>query len=180
VSYAVRRRFVGQSSKKPCLADPGRHYVLGFPRFLQLLCLFRQGRKSCGRTYQPPFSSSLHFARSQRATSLRLCVGPAMQVSQALPRGGAESDFSAPRLKNRRLYLFDSNNYKSITSIEIIGVNRIIIDPFIILLGANYLYKVFRDLFGKTLISISKTDWGAMDSHLLAVLPVSTSQLDNL
>jgi hypothetical protein len=26
---------------------------------------------------------------------LRLCVGPAMQVSQALPRGGAESDFSA-------------------------------------------------------------------------------------
>jgi hypothetical protein len=26
---------------------------------------------------------------------LRLCVGPAMQVSQALSRGDAESDFSA-------------------------------------------------------------------------------------
>jgi hypothetical protein len=25
---------------------------------------------------------------------LRLCVGPAMQVSQALPRGDVESDFS--------------------------------------------------------------------------------------
>jgi hypothetical protein len=64
-------------------------------RFLQLLCLFRQGRNSCERTYQPPFPSSLLFARSPRATCLRLCVGPAMQVSQALPRGGAESDFSA-------------------------------------------------------------------------------------
>ena len=95
VSYAVRRRFVGQSSKKPCLADPGRHCVPGFTRFLQLLCLFRQGRKSCGRTYQPPFLSFLLLARSRRATSLRLCVGPALQVSQALPRGGAESDFSA-------------------------------------------------------------------------------------
>ena len=39
--------------------------------------------------------SSLLLARSPRATSLRLCVGPAVQVSQALPRGGAESDFSA-------------------------------------------------------------------------------------
>src|SRR5450432_2322810 len=33
VSHAVRRRFVGQSSKKPCLADPGRHYVPGFLGF---------------------------------------------------------------------------------------------------------------------------------------------------
>ena len=41
--------------------------------------------------------SSLLLARSPRATSLRLCVGPAVQVSQALPRGGAESDFSALR-----------------------------------------------------------------------------------
>src|SRR5450755_1566763 len=109
VSYAVRRRFVGQSSKKPCLADPGRHCVPGFPRFLQLLCLFRQGRKSCRRTYQPPFPSFLLFARSRRATSLRLCVSPAMQVSQALPRGGAESDFSALLTyimrKLRELYL---------------------------------------------------------------------------
>jgi hypothetical protein len=63
-------------------------------RFLQLLYLFRQGRKSCVRTYQPSFPSSLLFARSRRATSLRLCVSPAMQVSQALPRGGAEFDFS--------------------------------------------------------------------------------------
>src|SRR5450432_530667 len=94
-SYAVRRRFVGQSSKKPCLTDAGRYYVPGFPRFLQLLYLFRQGRKSYGRTYQPPFPSFLLFARSRRATSLRLCVSPAIQVSQALPRGGAESDFSA-------------------------------------------------------------------------------------
>src|SRR5450755_3774639 len=96
VSYAVRKRFVGQSSKKPCLADLGRDYVPGFTRFLQLLYLFRQGRKSCGRTYQPPFPSFLLFARSRRATSLRLYVGPAIQVSQALPRGGAEFDFSAP------------------------------------------------------------------------------------
>src|SRR5450755_2162412 len=33
VSYAVRRRFVGQSSKKPYLADLGRYYVLGFLGF---------------------------------------------------------------------------------------------------------------------------------------------------
>jgi hypothetical protein len=58
-------------------------------------CL-HQGRKSCGRTYQPPFLSFLLLARPPYATSLRLCVGPALQVSQALPRGGAESDFSAP------------------------------------------------------------------------------------
>src|SRR5450432_2044108 len=102
VSYAVRRRFVGQSSKKPCLADPGRHCVPGFPRFLQLLCLFRQGRKSCRRTYQPPFLSFLLLARSRRATSLRLCVGPALQVSQALSRGGAEFDFSALTLILRK------------------------------------------------------------------------------
>jgi hypothetical protein len=48
------------------------------------LYLFRQGRKSCGRTYQPPFPSSLLFARSRRATTLRLCVGPAVQVFQTL------------------------------------------------------------------------------------------------
>jgi hypothetical protein len=59
-----------------------------------------QGRKSCRSTYQPPFPSFLLLARPPRATSLRLCVGPALQVSQALPRGGAESDFSALKLSN--------------------------------------------------------------------------------
>src|SRR5450755_3686264 len=33
VSYAVRRRFVGQSSKKPYLTDLGRHCVSGFLGF---------------------------------------------------------------------------------------------------------------------------------------------------
>jgi hypothetical protein len=53
------------------------------------------GSQLLWRTYQPSFPSSLLFARSRRATSLRLYVGPAIQVSQALPRGDAESDFSA-------------------------------------------------------------------------------------
>jgi hypothetical protein len=44
---------------------------------------------------QPPFPFFLLLARPPYATSLRLCVGPALQVSQAPLRGGAESDFSA-------------------------------------------------------------------------------------
>jgi hypothetical protein len=69
-------------------------------------------------------------------------------------------------LKNRRLYLFDPDNRNSITSVEIISVDKIIIDSFIILPGANYLYKVFRDLFGKTLISINKTSYLNDDLNL--------------
>jgi hypothetical protein len=58
------------------------------------------------RTYQSSFPSSLLFARSRRATSLRLCVGPDIQVSQALLRGGIEFDFSALiRLNNPKYYL---------------------------------------------------------------------------
>src|SRR5450755_2853846 len=75
VSYAVRRRFVGQSSKKPCLADPGRHCVPGFTRFLQLLCL-RQGHNSCGgltsHLFLPPCSSPARGVRPPCVSALAL------------------------------------------------------------------------------------------------------------
>jgi hypothetical protein len=69
-------------------------------------------------------------------------------------------------LKNRRLYLFDPDNRESITSVETIDADGIVIDSFLILLGANYLYKAFRDLFGKTLIDISKTNYSNDDLNL--------------
>jgi hypothetical protein len=47
------------------------------------------------------------------------------------------------RLKNRRLYLSDPNNRKSITSVETIYADRTVTDPFIILPGTNHLYKAF-------------------------------------
>jgi hypothetical protein len=59
-------------------------------------CTSTKGANPAGG--QPPFPSFLLLARPPYATSLRLCVGPALQVSQAPPRGGAESDFSALEL----------------------------------------------------------------------------------
>jgi hypothetical protein len=63
------------------------------------------------------------------------------------------------RLKSRRLYLSDPNNRESVTSVETISVDRTVIDPFIILPGANYLHKAFRDLFRNTLIGVSETGY---------------------
>jgi hypothetical protein len=70
------------------------------------------------------------------------------------------------RLKSRRLYLSDSDNRESVTSIKMIGADRTVTNPFIILLGANHLYKAFRDLFGNTLIGVSETGYLNDDLNL--------------
>jgi hypothetical protein len=63
------------------------------------------------------------------------------------------------RLKSRRLYLFDSNNRISVTSIKTIGVNKTITNSFIILPDINYLYKAFRNLFKNIFIDINKINY---------------------
>jgi hypothetical protein len=69
-------------------------------------------------------------------------------------------------LKSRRLYLFNLNNYKSVTSIKTIGVDKTVTNLFIILPGVNYLYKAFRDLFENTLIDVSETGYLNNDLNL--------------
>jgi hypothetical protein len=50
--------------------------------------------------------------------------------------------------------------------VKTIGVDRTITNPFIILLGANYLHKAFRDLFENTLVGVSETDYLNDDLNL--------------
>jgi hypothetical protein len=47
------------------------------------------------------------------------------------------------RLKSKCLYLSDPNNRESVTSVEIIYVNKTVTDPFIIFPGVSYLHKAF-------------------------------------
>src|SRR5450755_3348278 len=97
------------------------------------------GSQLLWRTYQPPFPSSLLFARSRRATSLRLCVGPALQVSQALPRGGAESDFSA----------LDTINNDALRISVVKFVNDVNILTYDLLTERNY--KILKEIYRRYL-----------------------------
>src|SRR5450755_2154455 len=76
VSYAVRRRFVGQSSKKPCLTDAGRYCVPGFTRFSSFCASSARVANPVGgltsHLFLPPCSSPARGVRPPCVSALAL------------------------------------------------------------------------------------------------------------
>src|SRR5450432_2332361 len=124
VSHAVRRRFVGQSSKKPCLADTGRHCVPGFLGFSSFCASSARVANPVGGLTSHLFSLSC----SSPARGVRPPCVSALALLCRFPRRSHEevqSPTSAPR---EELYTSLNKIYLSFdlwtaeNSLAIIGV----------------------------------------------------------
>jgi hypothetical protein len=109
VSHAVRRRFVGQSSKKPCLTDAGRHCVPGFTRFSSFCASAARVANPVGgltsHLFLPSCSSPARGVRPPCVSALALlCRFPRRSHEEVQSPTSAPSRIYISILRNARKY----------------------------------------------------------------------------